>query len=697
MPELICQYDSKVSELNFLSHQAKKGLEKLGYSTVEEVLGHYPKRYEDRKRFDQFPANPMEESVCLYGIVTNTALRFMGKRRFFEATISPPEDAVSLGQPIICRWFNLPYISKVIAVDQHIVFYGKVKESRQRLVMDHPEHEIIEEGTEEAQIHVGRITPIYGMRDGVTPRSFRKTVYQLAEALDPTSVPQLYPPEDAGFPGLTRGAALKNLHFPDSDESLDRARHFLAFEEFFALQLNVARRRSRHDALPGSSHAGRGYLLKEFAESLPFSLTNAQKRAIREIRADLKAERAMNRLLQGDVGSGKTFVAMAAMLLAIESGCQAALMAPTQILAEQHFLVFRKWLEPLDIRISLRTGAKKRGGEDDDVPLFIGGGSGEPQIIIGTHALIHGKVKFENLGLVVVDEQHKFGVAQRGKLIAQGAVPDVLVMTATPIPRTLTMTVYGDLDVSVLDELPAGRGKIITAVRDPNKTPEATKFLIEQIDKGRQAYIVYPLIEESEKLKAQSAAVEFEQWAQRLSPRVCELLHGKVSPDEKDAIMRDFRAGKSDVLVATTVIEVGVDVPNANIMIIYNAERFGLAQLHQLRGRIGRGKHKSYCILMCEPKNIEAMAKLRVLERTSDGFEIAEADLRLRGPGELLGTAQSGIDGLKLGDLVTEVTLVKQARDLANKIISADPELKKPANKALRTLLVRSESPLMVS
>jgi ATP-dependent DNA helicase RecG len=687
-----CQLDSTLADLKVLSHQAKKGLVKLGYETVADVLGHYPKRYEDRTRFDQFPAAASEEPVCLHGVVSDAKQRFMGKRRFFEATLNPV-DSLSMGNPVVLRWFNLPYISKVIAVGQHIVFYGRVKESNKRLVMDHPEHEIIEEGSDEEQIHVNRIAPIYGMRDGVTPRSFRKIVYQLVDALDVDSVAPLYDSAEAGFPEMTRGQALKNLHFPSDEDALDEARHFLAFEEFFALQLNVARKRSLHDALPGSSHAGRGYLLKEFAENLPFELTGAQKRAIREIRADLKSTRAMNRLLQGDVGSGKTFVAMAAILLAIESGCQAALMAPTQILAEQHFLVFKKWLEPLDIRISLRTGAKKKA---EDLPEYTGG-TGEPQIIIGTHALIHGKVEFENLGLVVVDEQHKFGVAQRGKLISQGVVPDVLVMTATPIPRTLTMTVYGDLDVSVLDELPAGRGKIVTAVRSPLKTPEATQFLIQHIDKGRQAYIVYPLIEESEKLKALSAAAEFEKWAERLSPRICDLLHGKVPPDEKDHIMNDFRAGNTDVLVATTVIEVGVDVPNANIMIIYNAERFGLAQLHQLRGRIGRGAHKSYCILMCDPKNVEAMAKLRVLERSCDGFEIAEADLRLRGPGELLGTAQSGIDGLKLGDLVTEVTLVKQARDLANRIITEDPGLKMAKNKSLRSLLVRSESPLMVS
>jgi len=370
----------------------------------------------------------------------------------------------------------------------------------------------------------------------------------------------------------------------------------------------------------------------------------------------------------------------------VEAGFQAALMAPTQILAEQHFLVLQRWFGGLGVRVGLRTGAR---ADDASLPLFDGCPDGPPQVLVGTHALLYESTDFENLGLVVVDEQHKFGVAQRGKLVARGIVPDVLVMTATPIPRTLTMTVYGDLDVSVLDELPAGRGKIVTAVRPGAKVTDVAKFLKEQLVTGRQAYIVYPLIDESESLDAGAAAAEFEKWEKRLNPHRCALLHGRIPPAEKEAAMADFRGHKVGVLVSTTVIEVGVDVPNANVMVIYNAERFGLAQLHQLRGRIGRGSHKSYCILVCDKKNQEALDKLDVLARTSDGFEVAEADLHLRGPGDVLGTAQSGLPGLQLGDLLADRPLVRLARKLAAETLAADPDLATDEHRHLRQLLTR--------
>jgi ATP-dependent DNA helicase RecG len=375
----------------------------------------------------------------------------------------------------------------------------------------------------------------------------------------------------------------------------------------------------------------------------------------------------MNRLLQGDVGAGKTFVAMAAMLLAIDSGCQAALMAPTQILAEQHFLTFRRWLEPLGIRLALRTGNR-----DETSHLEI---EGRPQILIGTHALLYDKVAFEDLGLVVIDEQHKFGVAQRAALIRQGVMPDVLVMTATPIPRTLTMTIYGDLDVSLLDEKPPGRARIVTAVRVSPKQTDVTKFVKEQLRQGRQAYLVYPLVEESGTLKAESATEAFEKWRKRLGGYEVGLIHGKLKPEEKEEVMRRFREGEIAALVATTVIEVGVDVPNASVMLLHHAERFGLAQIHQLRGRIGRGGHKGYCILLTDGKSPEALEKLRVLEQSGDGFEIAEADLRLRGPGDVLGTAQSGLSDLRFADFLTDTVLLREARALADRVITEDPML----------------------
>jgi ATP-dependent DNA helicase RecG len=369
---------------------------------------------------------------------------------------------------------------------------------------------------------------------------------------------------------------------------------------------------------------------------------------------------------------------MAAMLLAIDSGCQAALMAPTQILAEQHYLTFRRWLEPLGVRTALRTANR---AETNHLEL-----SGPPQIIIGTHALLYDDQLFDDLGLVVIDEQHKFGVAQRAALIRRGLVPDVLVMTATPIPRTLTMTVYGDLDVSLLDEKPPGRGKVITALRQGSKQTDITKFVKDQLAQGRQAYLVYPLVEESETLKAESATEAYGKWCKRLSGYQVGLMHGRLSADEKENIMRRFRDGEIHALVATTVIEVGVDVPNASVMILHHAERFGLAQLHQLRGRIGRGGNKSYCILLADGTNPEGMDKLRVLEQSADGFEIAEADLRLRGPGDVLGTQQSGLADLRFTDFLADTALLREARALADEVLATDPQLT-GIHQALRPLI----------
>ncbi|NOX98427.1 MAG: ATP-dependent DNA helicase RecG, partial [Verrucomicrobia bacterium] len=534
-----------------------------------------------------------------------------------------------------------------------------------------------------ASPHVERITPIYPLSSGVSQLVLRALTFQILEQLFDETLPDLLP--EGIVPTWTRARAIRAVHFPDSMEDLQQARRYLALEEFTALQLKVIVQRREYAAQGGKAHCGPGHLLEKFLEALPFDPTAAQRRSIDEIRADLASEKPMNRLLQGDVGSGKTLVAIAAMLLAVEAGFQAALMAPTQILAEQHYLVLQQWLEPLGIRVGLRTSARK---EDGFLPLLSGGG--EAQILIGTHALIANPSELTNLGLAVIDEQHKFGVAQRSKLVQQGDMPDVLVMTATPIPRTLTLTVYGDLDVSVVDEMPAGRGAIVTGVRDLKKTSEAAKFVREHLQQGRQAYIVYPLIEESEKIKSLAVTVEYEKWEKRFKGFNCGLLHGRLSGEEKERVMSEFRSGQIQVLISTTVIEVGVDVPNATMMLVFNAERFGLAQLHQLRGRIGRGEHKSYCILMVDLKKAaEAADKLRVLEKSRDGFRIAEEDLRLRGPGEVLGTAQSGMPDLKMGDLVTDVDLVREARALAEKILEEDPQLEELKNGQLMETMNR--------
>ncbi len=679
-----------LEELGWIPRPKLLALRRLGIETVEDLLTHFPRRHEDRTEFPQFPREESDVPICLCGEVTKTSLRrFGGWKKIFEATLEE-SNPNALSEPLVCRWFNLHYVQKMIVTGQRMVVFGKPRLRGKRICMDHPEFEVIE-NDEEISIHFRRITPIYPATEGLSQRVLRSMIYRLLNEL---------PSNDAGSERLAprnlvkgeRRDAIRAIHFPASWEARDAAHEHLVLAEFFAMQMLIASRRADASIRQGEKHCGAGALLDRFLKSLPFELTAAQSKVIGEIRHDLAASHPMNRLLQGDVGSGKTVVAIAAMLLVVEGGYQAAFMAPTQILAEQHYDVLRRWLEPLDVRLALRTAARQE--ESGPLPLFEPAeetAREEPQIIVGTHALLYDKVSFSNLGLVVIDEQHKFGVAQRAQLSAREPAPDVLVMTATPIPRTLTMTIYGDLDVSTIDEMPRNRGKIITAVRDESKLGEVLSFLRTQLEAGRQLYVIYPLIDESEKLDAKAAAAEYELWRERLHRFRCELLHGRIPPSEKQEIMERFRRGETSALISTTVLEVGVDVPNASAMLIENAERFGLAQLHQLRGRIGRGEHKSYCILLTSAQVKEASAKLAVLERMSDGFEVAEADWELRGPGDLLGTAQSGLPALKIGNLKTDAHLMRGARGAAVSILERDPRLELPENQRFRRLIVEQQ------
>ena len=710
-----------LAELEWIPRPRLLALRRLGLETVEDLLTHYPRRHEDRHQFPEFPREESDTPVCLCGEVVKTSLRrFGGWKKIFEMTLQEP-NANALSQPLICRWFNLHYVQKMIATGQQLVVFGKPRLRGNRICMDHPEFEVIEDD-EEMSIHFRRITPIYPATEGLSQRALRGIIYRSLQYLDDARLETLLP---AALDGGERTIAIRTIHFPEDWESLSAAREHLVLSEFFAMQMLIAARRAESSVRIGAAHCGRGELLEKFFRSLPFELTDAQNRVTGEIRRDLAANNPMNRLLQGDVGSGKTVVAIAAILLAIEAGYQAAFMAPTQILAEQHYAVLRRWLEPLGVKLALRTGAHRE--DNAPLPLFeaahnvLGGTLPDtfaaslarnprsltreetswqaaaedpdeaPGVIIGTHALLYETVSFSNLGLVVIDEQHKFGVAQRARLTSREPAPDVLVMTATPIPRTLTMTVYGDLDVSTIDEMPRNRGRIITAVRDASKLGEVLVFLRTQLESGRQVYVVYPLIDESEKLNAKAAAVEYETWCERLHPFHCELLHGRIPASEKQQIMERFRHGETKALISTTVLEVGVDVANATVMLIENAERFGLAQLHQLRGRVGRGEHKSYCILLGSDPSKETAAKLAVLEKTSNGFEVAEADWDLRGPGDLLGTAQSGLPALKIGDLKRDAHLMRRARAAAMSIFAADAHLGLPENQRFRHLIVEQE------
>ncbi len=707
-----------LNQLPGLDSRHVRQLEKEGLASARDVLDWLPFRHEDRRRGTETGFTPGPNPACHHVVVSKTTVKRFGRGRgrgVFEAQVQPAGGSV-LGDLLTLRWWGMTFMSRAIAEGMELFIHGRIKEYKGRLSMDHPEYEVVQEGEDEGGgIHTGRITPVYRLRGGVSQKALRGAVWAaLQHCQDAPLAADLLPaPSSEGeFAGWSADRALRALHFPASLEELEQARRYLALEEFFAYQLRVVhRRRSVLDA-GGRAHAGDGSLAAQLQAALPFALTGAQARCLEEIRRDLRASAPMNRLLHGDVGSGKTIVAFFAILQAIESGAQAALMAPTQILAEQHYENARKWLAPLGIELALLTSSRKEVAEtwSARVPRAVSGVPPEtlaaqpqtvvdaadqitrvpvsanacapelfprsvPQLVIGTHALLHERELLPDLGLVVIDEQHKFGVSQRARLIQRGRTPDVLVMTATPIPRTLTLTVYGDLDVSTIDERPAERGRVITKVRPASKQQEAADFLNAQLEEGRQAYLVYPLIEESEKLDAAAAKKGHTEWSQRLPHFNIGLLHGRMNAEEKDRVMRDFRAGKLEALVSTTVIEVGVDVPNATVMYLHNAGRYGLAQLHQLRGRVGRGGHTSYCVLFVDDDDEDAKHRLAILEETSDGFQIAEEDLKRRGPGDMLGRAQSGQGPLRFATLLADTRLVRLARQLAERALDEDPRL----------------------
>ena len=678
--------DSPLNTVPELTSRMVKSLEKEGLTKVTDVISWLPFRHEDRTRDENISFQVSDIPVCHRVLVTKTGNKFFGRRGsgMFEASVEPSGGA-SMGQLLTLRWWGMAFMSRVIAEGQKLIVYGKIKEFKGKLSMDHPEYEILDDD-ETATIHSGRITPVYRLKAGITQKTLRTAAWHIVQALGDDFTQDVLPkPSEQGeFAGWNRARALKAVHFADNLESLEKARRYLALEEFYGYQLRVVRRRRAVLESGGHAHVA-GTLARDFEAALPFQMTGAQKRSLIEIQQDMASKAPMNRLLHGDVGSGKTVVAFAAMLGAVESGKQAALMAPTQILADQHYQTARKWLEPLGLRVALRTGSRNEESTTR--------GAGNCEIVIGTHALLHDAELAKNLGLVVIDEQHKFGVAQRAKLIQKGNTPDVLVMTATPIPRTLTLTIYGDLDVSTIDERPKERGKIITKVRPASKHADAAKFLLEQLEEGRQAYLVYPLIEESEKLDVTAAKKGHEQWCKLLPNFSVGLLHGKLDAEEKDQVMRDFRSGKHEVLVSTTVIEVGVDVPNASVMYIHHAERYGLAQLHQLRGRIGRGEHTSYCVLFVADKDEEAKSRLAIMEETTDGFRISEEDLKRRGPGDVLGKAQSGQAPLKFAELLADTRLVRLARQLAEKTLDEDPLLKATRFADIRAFIFQEDIP----
>ena len=638
-------------------------LARLDIFTAEDLLLHRPRRYEDRRHFRSIAELTREEAATARGTIVAQGLkRFRGgKKSVFEFVL---DDGMAR---LHCRWWNLPFMEKYFAVGDEVFVFGKLVETKPR-TMDHPETEVIEGGGE-SFIHINRIAPIYPLTEGLPQRWLRGLIWRTLEQFEPQIVEPNPAPDLKIFP--SRANAVRMLHFPEELTDVDMARRRLALDEFIALQREVRLRRKKFEAkAQGLPCGGDNRLMKPFLARLAFKLTLAQTTVLREIRADMGGAHPMRRLLQGDVGSGKTVVAACTALMALESGFTVALMAPTEILAEQHFHNFQKWFEPLGVRVELQTGSRKtaegrESGIGNQTRLRSTFGTRPSTLFVGTHALFTSGFDLPKLGLVIIDEQHKFGVAQREQLVRKGNYPHLLVMTATPIPRTLGLTLYGDLDVSVIDELPAGRGLVRTVVRGIDKHPQVWEFVREKLAAGRQAYVVYPRVEEQDTAGDLKAVTrEFENVQRSLAPFRAGLLHGRLNSRQKEEVMTAFRANRIQALVATALIEVGLDVPNATILLVENAEQFGLAQLHQLRGRIGRGAHAGFCLLISNAKTEEARARLRVLEETRDGFRIAEMDLKLRGPGELLGQRQSGLPRFRFGNLADDLDLIRQAREL---------------------------------
>ena len=654
-------------------------LEKLGLTRVRDLMTYFPRDYEDRRKIWSIRSAPLGVKVCVQAMAAEHP-RLSRIRKGMELV---KVKAVDHAGALHITFFNQSYVERAIKAGEEYVFWGIVEEQGSRRTMVNP---IFERADRQAV--TGCILPIYPLTAGISNHllcSLTRPAVEACAAQMPESLPR----------GVRLDHELaqtefsfRNIHFPDSPESLDLARRRLTFEELFYLSAGLSMLKHRRGDAAGRVVPSRP--LEEFLALLPFPPTQAQRRVMEEVAADLSSGRSMNRLVQGDVGSGKTVVAAWGAYLAAKAGMQTALMAPTEVLAQQHARSLSALLEPAGVRVGLLTGSftpaqKKR--------LRQAIAQGEVDLVVGTHALISQDVEFHNLGLMVADEQHRFGVAQRSALAAKGQAPHVLVMSATPIPRTLALIIYGDLDVSVIDQLPPGRTPVETYVVHEDKRQRMYNFVRKLVGEGRQAYIICPAVEDRAAQEgAEGEPVPFadlkavKSYAQHLQDEVfpdlrLALLHGKMRPREKDAVMAAFAAGDVDVLVSTTVVEVGVDVPNAALIIVENAERFGLSQLHQLRGRVGRGKHQSYCVLITNSHAPDAMTRLKTLASTTDGFKISEEDLKLRGPGDFFGSRQHGLPQLALADLSGDMRLLQQAQQSARQLLQQDPTLSQPENR----------------
>lgn len=669
-----------VTYLKGVGQKIAEKLTRLGAETIWELLYLFPRRFDDYTLLKPISKLKFGEQVTVIGTIWQTKVRRSRTNQpIVECVVNDGTGSIQ------ATWFNQHWLADQLPAGMQVVLSGKVELFLGRLVFNSPEWEPLEI----EPLKTRRIVPVYPLTEGLTAAKMREIMQRTVKEWA-VRVPDPVPADiRKGRRLFSLSHALQQMHFPDSQDSLRRARQRLAYDELFLLQLGVQRQRREWQ-----SHSGEPLLVDQerfdvFMKALPFRLTGAQERVIGEIRDDLAQSRSMNRLLQGDVGSGKTIVAAAAMVIAAWAGAQAALMAPTEILAEQHFRGLWGLLEPLGLKVALLTGSTPAAERQT---IYAGLADGSIQIIIGTHALIQPAVNFHRLGLAIVDEQHRFGVDQRAALRQKGPSlngdaksPHLLIMSATPIPRTLALSLYGDLDLSVLDEMPPGRQDIKTRWLRASERERAYNFIRRQTGEGRQAYLIYPLVEESETIDARAAVEEFERLRSEVFPdRKVGLIHGRLRSEEKDAAMRAFAGHDTDMLVATSVIEVGVDVPNSTVIVIEGADRFGLAQLHQFRGRVGRGEHQSYCILIAEDVSADAEQRLAALESTNDGFVLAERDLALRGPGEFFGRRQSGLPELRMASLLHDMDVMMMAQEDAAALFATDPLLERPEHQLLR-------------
>jgi ATP-dependent DNA helicase RecG len=679
--------ESEVQFIKGVGPQAGARLNKLGIATLADLLMHLPRRWEDRTTFrpiGQLRPGAVETVKGRLG-----QPRSKSPRRGMTITQAPVNDGTGT---VMLTWFNQPYVLKQIQPGSQVIAVGKVEENFGELQINSPELDSAEE-----MVQAGRIVPVYPLTGSMSQKWLRKVQFSVV----PTYAPRLPDPlpaalvEQQGF--SDKGEAVLQYHWPSDFAHRDRARRRLAFEELFLLQMELAGQRRERELEPRKLfYEFDKPLMESFLERLPFAPTGAQRRVMREILSDLKRPVPMNRLLQGDVGAGKTVLAAFAAWCGFQSGFQSAIMAPTEILAEQHFQKLQQMLEPAGIRCGRLSGSQKKA---EKKAVYAALAAHDIHLVVGTHALIQDPVEFDRLGVVVVDEQHKFGVMQRTTLRQKGLNPDLLVMTATPIPRTLALTLYGDLEVSKLDELPPGRQPIQSESVPFSERKRVYEEIRQQVQEGRQAYIICPLVEETEKLEATAAVEEAEVLRTRVFPELSVgLLHGRMKAAEKDAVMEAFRDGRHHILISTTVIEVGVDVPNATYMLVQDANRFGLAQLHQLRGRVGRGAHASRCVFMGDAKSEDSARRLRAIARLSDGFDVAEEDLQIRGPGDFYGLRQSGFPEFKVADLLRDQDLLELARTEAEHILRTDPDLVWPEHQPLKASIESrsSKSPELV-